>query len=455
MNNKESCIRLLSEIIKNIDNLPSGSFWIRDLKEEKFRFPVWLSVGNGEQIHITPEIDGMLVRFSKLLMMVYFQPRQSDFTHAEWNSLVKRVFGKCFRKFFLEECTRRDTEAFLEELKQAISDLIRDIREREYVFGCHFCSISEFEPLSIGPVRFEPKLTWLTRIHQSGGISKISRVRIEKAWQGKKLRRRKQSWDEVNERQILASTEGCDFVCSVAVGPMGDNAGKQKALVAARLATTAVALAWKRATWALSYINLTYDRQPYHRENLVTSSGKSFGWHSSLSYIPGGIKSLNAAQWDTLRTDFGELHACAGQAIRYLTHGKAAVSKPKLMEALFQSLLWFYEGCRDDVDSMAIVKFCSAMEALACGRNVRGILNLAKARLRIRDEDQFGKDLRSLYQEGRSRTVHGTNDRLGRDWSDSRDHAEQLAQACLISCLQCVAENKVRDDPRLFSQRIG
>jgi len=123
-----------------------------------------------------------------------------------------------------------------------------------------------------------------------------------------------------------------------------------------------------------------------------------------------------------------------------------------MMEALFQSLLWFHEGCRDEVDAMAIVKFCSAMEALACGGNEKRILKLAKARLRIRDEAQFVKDVRSLYRKGRSRTVHGTNDRLGHDWSESRGLAEHLARACLISCLELAAEPHDTDDPQVFLQ---
>ena len=450
MNDKESCIELFTEIIESIDNLPSGPFWIRDLREGKYRFPVWLSVGNGEQIHITPEINRMLTRFSKSLMTVFFQALQSEFTHSEWNSLTKREFGLCFRKYFLEEGADTEPETFIEDLRQRISTLICDIRVREYVFGCHFCSNSEFAPLSIGPVRFEPKLAWLARFHRAGGISDVARARIERAWDGKRLRPRKPSEDESTERHILKTTNNCDFVCTVAVERMGDEAGKQKALIAARLATTAVSLAWEEPTWALRYMTLTYDRQPHHRENLVTLSSTTVGWHSSWSFIPGGITSLDVAQWETLRSDFAEIHACAGEAIRYLTHGRDAVSRPKVMEALFQSLLWFHEGCRDELDTMAIVKFCSAMEALACGGNEKRILKLAKARLRIRDETQFVKDVKKLYRRGRSRTVHGTNDRLGHDWSHSKDLAEHLARACLISCLELVAESQGSDDPQIF-----
>ena len=452
MNDKKSCIELLGQIIESINSLPSGPFWIRDLREGKYRFPVLLSVGNGEPIHITPEIDRLLTRVSKSLMRVFFPAQQSEFTHSEWNSLTKREFALSFRKHFLKEGPGADAETLLEDLRQQISTHIRDICPREYVFGCHFCSNSEFAPLSIGPVRFEPKLAWLAEFHRAGGISDVARGRIERAWDGKRLRPRKPSNDVSTERYILETTNNCDFVCTVAVGQMGDEAGKQKALMAARLATAAVALAWLEPRWALSYMTLTYDRQPRHREYLVTLSGMTVRLSSSLSFIPGGITSLDLAQWQTLRSDFAEAHASAGEAIRCLTHGKEAVARPKVMEALFQSLLWFHEGCRDEVDAMAIVKFCSAMEALACGGNEKRILKLAKARLHIRDETQFVNDVGNLYRIGRSRTVHGTNDRLGHDWSDSRDLAEYLARGCLISCLKLAAERHDIDDPQIFFQ---
>ena len=124
-----------------------------------------------------------------------------------------------------------------------------------------------------------------------------------------------------------------------------------------------------------------------------------------------------------------------------------------MINALFQALLWFHEGCREVVDSMAIVKFCSSMEALACGKGIRGILGLVKARLRVVvDEDKLYKDVKRLYGTGRSATVHGTNDRLGHDWTDARSLSEELARGCLISCLQYAAEHQQANDPRLFSQ---
>lgn len=380
-------------------------------------------------------------------MDVFFISYKTDFTNSEWNQMVKEAFGKTLVKHSEDAPT-----TILGVVQNTIQDRIREIKEREYAFGCHLSNISNFEPLSIGSVCFEPRLAWLDRVRSWDGVSKTSKSRIERAWEGKYLRRRKPSWDESNEFHVLDTVGKSAYVCSVSIGPMGEEAGLQKALLAARVATTAIALAWARPSTALNVITLTFDRQPLRQTNLVSSQPGHFGWSSSLSYVPGGVTWLSADDWQTLRTDFSNLFECAGEAVRFVTHGENEVARPNIAAVLYQALLWFHEGCREDVDPMAIVKFCSSMEALACGKQDKGILDLINARLRVRDVDKLREHLQGLYRTGRSRTVHGTNDRLGHDWSESRVLAENLARHSIIGCLEWASENPQSDDPACFLQ---
>ena len=452
MTENQSCIRLLASILDKLDNLPSGPFWVRDVLEKKYPFPISLQVGDGQAIYITPEINRMLALFSKAVMDVFFDSQKSEFTDSEWDQMVKRAFGTALVDCREENRLEEDATAILTSVRETVEDWIREIQPREYAFGCHLSKIPDLEPLSIGTVRFEPRRAWLARMHGSGCVSDIMRSRIERVWEGKHLRKRRPSEDASRESAILGTIGESHFVCSIAVGPMGAEAGLQKALIAARLATTTLALAWVRPSSTLDFMTLTYDRQPHLRWYVGSSTGGRFGWGSSWSYLPGGERSLEAEDWGSLRSDLGKLFDSAGEAVRYVTHGPNEVSRPEMTKAFFQALLWFHEGCREDVDSMAIVKFCSSMEALARGKKSRGILDLMKARLRVRDEDKLRKDLKRLYETGRSQTVHGTNYRLGHDWSDSRSLSEELARICLISCLHWAAEHQQENDPRLLSQ---
>ena len=452
MTENQSCIRHLADILDKLDNRPSGPFWVDDLLEGKYRFPISLPAGDGQAIHITPEINGMLALFSRSVMDVFFESQKSEFTDSEWNQMVKRALGPALVNRCEESRLEEDAAEILKAVRRTVEDWLREIQPREYAFGCHLSKIIDLEPLSIGTVRFEPKRAWLERMHGSGCASDIMRSRIERVWEGEQLRRRRPSEDSTRESAVLRTVGESHFVCSIEVGPLGAEAGLQKALIAARLATTTLALAWARPPSTLDFMTLTYDRQPHLREYVVSSTGGRFGWGGSWSYLPGGERSLEAEDWGSLRSNLGKVIDSAGEAVRYVTHGPNEVSRPEMTKILFQALLWFHEGCREYVDSMAIVKFCSSMEALAGGKKIKGIIDLMKARLRVRDEDKLRKDLKRLYGTGRSQTVHGTNYRLGHDWSESRSLSEELARVCLISCLHWATEHQQANDPQLLLQ---
>jgi len=452
MNNRKSCISVLAEILEEIENLPSGPFWIRDMREHKYIFPISLDAGNGQVIRITYEIDQMINKFSKILMDELFQSRKSEFTDIEWTRIIKRVFGNVIADYDKETNVKNHAEKILESIEGKVDKWIEDIQEFEHVFGCHICNVTDLEPLSIGPVCFEPRLVWLERMENKGHVSKISRPRIERSWKGEKIRKRKSSKDEMHEWEILNTIGNSDFVCSVVVGPMGSEAGLQRALIAARLAMTAIALVFSKPSSALNVMNLTYDRQQHDQHYMAFSPTRGTREMSSWSFLPGGITWVSAEKWVELRSKSHDLFDCIGQAIWYATHGPSKVEKPRTMEVIFQTLLWFHEGCRESMDSMAIVKFVSSMEAISGGAGVKGILNLSRANLRIKDDIQFDKDVKTIYGMGRSRTVHGTNDRLMNDWSHFRNYSEILAQALLISFLDWVIEKQKTDDPKIFSQ---
>ncbi|MDE0333158.1 MAG: hypothetical protein OXL41_14980 [Nitrospinae bacterium] len=141
--------------------------------------------------------------------------------------------------------------ALLAKIKKNIMENIDNIEEREFVFGCHLSSIPGLQPIWIGPVGFEPRDVWLERTHQDGKVSNVARSRIERAWQGKRFRPRMYSLDAKFEGQILRTVDNGDYVCTVAIGLAGSDAGLQKLLIAARLAMATVALGCTKPSRAI------------------------------------------------------------------------------------------------------------------------------------------------------------------------------------------------------------
>ena len=217
--------------------------------------------------------------------------------------------------------SKKDANETIEFIVKKLREWISEIQEREYVFGCYLFGNSDIESFSIGPVRFEPRNKWLARVHTSGGLSRIAVSRIERIWKGEKLRERRPSEDETCERRALDTIGKCDFVCSVAIGALGSNAGLQKALQGAHLATTAIALGWNSPSWALTRIFVTYDRQPIVHECLVLFPGRSMGWRISSSDRPPGSVWFEKKDWNQILSNFGSVFSCAEEIIKYVTSG--------------------------------------------------------------------------------------------------------------------------------------
>lgn len=452
MKQEESCLQRVENILEKIYGLPDGPFWVIDIQQKRYKFPVTLNVGGGRHIHINPEINGLFLSLSMSVLHVYFEERKTDFTNQEWNDMTKRAFGEALVGPDEEEIVRKDAREVLQAVTGKLRNWIDEIQEREYVFGCDLCNIQGLKPLSIGAVLFEPRMAWLERVHARGNISKVAFSRIQRAWMGKTLRERKFSNDQIREKEILGTIGECMFVCSVTVAKAGTEAGRERALTAARLATTLIALWWMSPSYALGEMGLAYDRAAYRQNLLVFSSQNKFGWSTSWSHIPGGVAGLNPEDWDKLVKDLGTTFSCAGEVITFVAHGENAVNRPKIMDAFFQALLWFHEGCREKTDAMAIVKYCAVLEALACTRNENGITKLVETRLIINDEKNFKERFRRIYRKGRSETVHGKNKELRHDWSDERKYAEHMCRLCLLSCLEYATGNPTLEEPKLFSK---
>ena len=244
MHDKNRCNHILGTILSSIAKLPRRPFHLQD---SKYPFLSTLNLGNGRVLFLTPEISGMLDSFSRVVMDVFFQCHKSEFKNSDWKRMVKRAFETALAHRDPVKLSEGDAGTIMPVVKDTIHDWILAIPDREYAFGCHLCSISAFEPLSIGSVRFESKIAWLARIQGGGRISEIAQSRIESAWQGNPP-----PGIEYRERHILDLTRDSDFVSAVTVGPAGEDAGLQRALIAARLALTAVALAFNEPSSALA-----------------------------------------------------------------------------------------------------------------------------------------------------------------------------------------------------------
>ncbi|MDH0616856.1 MULTISPECIES: hypothetical protein [unclassified Agrobacterium] len=444
-------IDLIKDIIRELTRLESVPIAER-AGDDDFSLPRMIDAGNGESLIVSRELDEGIVRFAKRLMDddPFLKPK---FTHAEWQAIVRRAFGPALVSIDLDDNLEANASNVLERVKKnAIQGTIgKSIRE--YAFGCSLFSGKDFNPFNIGPVLFEPRGVWLERKHKDGGISTLSQRRIERAWQGGKLRKRKPSFESFAEMDVIDAIGSCQFVCSVTINDLGSEAGREQTLMAARLATTAIALTWQTPSRALNGINLTFDRQPHRRKTLTFIAGKELFSTSSWSHLPHG-PYIKSDEWQTVLKEKADIFAVVGEMLGYVISPSGSTVRPKMMSTLFHAFLWFHEACREPFSHIAVAKMAASLDALACGKKSGGILALINARLKMEDNRPIrsgGPTLKNtierIYNQGRSRLIHGNNEELRSDWSDTKALAEQFGRLCLLLCLDWIANNPNCDDP--------
>jgi hypothetical protein len=429
---------------------------IRELRGKDSSFLGFISTGDGRQIILSSKMERLIAEIAGKLRQQDYNIANSH-TENEWNWLVRSAFGPALGCIdFENEKTDSARNVIASVQTQLAASKLSGICEHS--FGCTLFANFDVAPFSIGPVLFEPRDVWLTRKVRERSVSKVTARRIEDSWQGRRLAKRKPSVDAMNERDILDAVGNCAYVSSVRTQGLASEAGRVKAQKAAHMALAAVALTWEVPSAALSGFRLLTDAGIRRQQSLVFIPGNRTLSGSRLVGRPHG-PSISPADWLTQCSKYAKIYEEIGEAIGYLLSPSGASTRPKTMNLLSQALLWFFEACREEVDLMAIVKFTATLDALATGGKSKGIRRLINKQIGIQDDQPIregGPTLKAaveeIYGQGRSRTIHGTNDRIGHDWSSIRSRAEAFARHCLILSANWIAENRTIDAPIRLQQ---
>lgn len=441
---------LVVDLIKDLTAIQNSSTPWR-VNDDDTPLPRMIPAGDGGGIIISKKIDGIIATVARRLKENELILRTTH-TDAEWITTVRNAFGPALLQIDLADDSSSNAVKALASVKAMLKAQV-PAGPREYAFGCTLFSNKDVAAFYIGPVRFQTRGEWLARKESEGAVSKVARRRVERAWQGQRLPKRKPSYDSIRESDILDAIGSCPYVCSVSTDGLAPEAGKEKALTAARLALAAVALLWDTPSRALEGFNLLYDRSVRRQKALSFAPGKITLAGSQLAHMPHG-PYLNPGEWPKMFAKRKAFFQVVGEILEYWLSPTGKVARPAMMNRLAQALLWFHEACRETVTLMTIVKFTACMDGLSGAKEEKGILQLLDARLGIKagatiraDGPTVKQVIGTIYGEGRSRTVHGTNDKLGYDWSVTAGHAQQFARLCMMSCIDWAAKNPSSNDP--------
>lgn len=290
--------------------------------------PRIISTDSGRSVFVSQGIDRTIVEVADHWLKCD-AGWSAKYTRNEWRNKVRRAFGSALARLDLNVEPSENAEIAMAEIKVALLQPDSHNKAREFAFGCTFFETAGLEPFLLGPVQFESRLQWLHRKHQEGVISTVCRRRIDRNWSGKRIAKRAPSFDSSREKRIINAIGDGPFVCSVATNCLANNFALEKALVAARLATAAVALLWRTPSKTLSGLNLRFDRRLHNREYLESYSNVILGGYFK-SFRPLG-PCPEASEWDKICAENNEYFKIIGEVLEFIVRPSATHSRPEMM----------------------------------------------------------------------------------------------------------------------------
>lgn len=447
---------LISEIIvelKAIQGVPVHLL----TKGDEFGFPRIIGVGEGRALHVNKKIDELIAQVAG-----HIHEKIDDFRQTtgiqDLRPLVRSAVAAELAKVDLDGPVAEISDTVVRE---TLSTITSKWTQRSGLHQhCFACTLFGFDvaPFEIGAVRFEARNDWLSRRLARREIGKVTANRIAAVWHGQRLRKRKRSWESVYEREILDLIGSCRYVISVTTDGLTQHFGQEKALIAARIALTAIALLWRTPSKRLAGFNLAYDREVRSLVSMTIIQGRLLCSYSKINLAVDG--TFRGSDWLELYSNERSYFALFAEIISFILKEGADNDRQRTLRKVFHATLWFHEGCRETSPLIATVKYAACMDALASGKGDGAILAVFERVLGWKRTDVVFSDGTTLetavlriYKQGRSRTIHGNNDQAHLDWSTIAARAEQLARHLLLGCLEWAAEKDLKSDIAILAKR--
>lgn len=413
---------------------------------KSIQLPPTLWFGDGRSIGATDELLVAVREFAR----IQWENEPEIRPRLEFNEFLKlteQSFAIALSETDLDENDEENVAYISARVSSLASERLgRHSRELQLTVGCHlFASVEPF-PLRVGPVLFETREGWLVRMLDEGKVSLTTARRLRMSWSGRQLRKRKASYDAHAERALFDAIGGSTVVCTVTTDGLSSKYVQTKGLLAARLAMAAFALLWNRPSEGLRWMRLQYDRKATHRYLAIFGDGRIVGSNAERVEFPSGryvdadlLAQLKNSEW---------LFEQVGEALLNFVQPTKPSSRPITMNALFLSLWWFHEACREPSNQIATTMFAAAMDSLAGNKAANGIGKLITARLGPKPDDPLFRSgeasktiISQIYDAGRSRFIHGSSKDFAHDWSETRGRAEIICRMLLVSCCDWLHEN--------------
>ena len=122
-------------------------------------------------------------------------------------------------------------------------------------------------------------------------------------------------------------------------------------------------------------MNLLIDGEIYNKLTLVHDSKNIINCGKNWSKRASSL-CLENNEWEELFKEKENHFKVTSEILCYATNKKEKTTRQKILDKLTIALLWFHEGCRENNDLIAVVKYAATLDTLAYASGQEGIRKL-------------------------------------------------------------------------------
>ncbi|MCG9756948.1 hypothetical protein L1D40_17270 [Shewanella insulae] len=421
---------------------------------------------------VTDETHGYQIKFTlkandylRKLAKVIFENRGNHLPKIELGSYIKvtrQVVANMFAVGDFDENYMAGDKSAIKTLKQQIEKVISEsAKSFTHYFPAWTLGVEAEAPFQLGPVLFISRENWIDTVDfpQSGKDNYLGEIEANNNWK-KLLKDALSSTNHPPKILGLASdvyhaVKDCPALIKVTVNGFERDYSRKLARIVAKSALDSLSLLLGGRSSFLRQAIHEERLGPTHTHSLIETNGNLWFPGSGLS---DRVNIISKPRLEEAMTTV-ELWI---PSIAFVLDGllnPEQHSYPKLVMRWATGLDWYAEACREASDSVAIAKLGTSLDVLSNGGKYVGISGMVSSLLGADGSDIVVKGdepktldqlIKQIYDDGRSKVLHGTYfDRL-ESLESERKLAEELARMVLISAALCLLEYKGDDDDKAF-----
>ena len=431
----------LKDLVGELNRIHSGAFsW-----SEEFAFPDFVTAENGKQRHFTSKARFALRRVSETLHTN--RPSESvKIEIASYENVIRQVVADLHARDEFADFYEKGEKAVIGKLKALAEErLPRTEQEYTHYFPAWTVGMEKNAPLKLGPVTFLNRIDWIDLVDFSSNakVHFLGSAEANFRWKDLLKDALKHPLGDTQLDGLASPIYGaicnCPALLSVTIRGYEKGFSRKLAKLVCKTALDSISLALGAPEF--------FHQQALYEERLPPIGSESLMESNGYLWLPGislgkRIPHLSMHHVDQALVDIAPILPALASILDGLVT-PAGHPYPKLANRWATALDWFGEGNRESNDPIAVAKLGTCLDVLACGGKNEGIsqmvINLTGTSgdtLVVQGDKPLTlrQLVKEIYEDGRSKILHGTHfDRL-KSFERERQQAAFLARIALIEC---------------------